>query len=352
MAKTERIRALDFIRGLCLVIMTVDHSRWPFKNITYHAFGFMTAAEGFVFLSGLVAGFVYARYAVGEHGQLTRRALKRAWVIYAHHVAALVICILIENRSPTDHFPGIFLLLYQPGLLDILPMYVIFVLCVPFILRGYQNNKGTLILIASFIIWVFAQFGIRDSFRNLISQYTEAHLGYFDAFAWQFLFVAGTWVGYKGFHEKSVQIPRNTLLTIIAVAATLVMLTIRHGFIRPQQFQLPSVQRALGITHLGWLRLLNVSAIIYTVALLIRSRPELFRCRWLEFIGRHSLQVYTYHVLIIYFLYHSTAPVEPQGKAAETIIALLLVLSLTLPALLHKQYAEYRKPHQETASKS
>ena len=331
--------------------MTVDHSRWPFKNITYQAFGFMTAAEGFVFLSGLVAGLVYAKHVIGDRNQLGKRALKRAWVIYAHHVALLVVCIVIENRSPADHFPGIFLLLYQPGLIDILPMYIIFVLCVPFILRGYQNDKGNLILAASFLIWVFAQFGIRDSFQRLIGQYTAAHLGYFDAFAWQFLFVAGTWIGYKGFHEKSLQMPRNALLSIIAVAATLAMLTIRHGFIRPDEFGTPFVQRALGITHLGWLRLINVSAVIYTVALLISARGEFFKCRWLEFLGRHSLQVYTYHVLIIYFLYHSTEPVGPQGKVAETVIALLLVLSLTLPALLHKQYVEYRKPRQATASK-
>ncbi len=331
--------------------MTVDHSRWPFKNITYQAFGFMTAAEGFVFLSGLVAGLVYAKHAIGDQNQLGKRALKRAWVIYAHHVALLVVCILIENRSPADHFPGIFLLLYQPGLIDILPMYIIFVLCVPFILRGYQNDKGNLILAASFLIWVFAQFGIRDSFQRLIGQYTAAHLGYFDAFAWQFLFIAGTWVGYKGFHEKSLQMPRNALLSIIAVAITLVMLTIRHGFIRPDEFGTPFIQRALGMTHLGWLRLINVSAVIYTIALLISARGEFFKCRWLEFLGRHSLQVYTYHVLIIYFLYHSAEPVGPQGKVAETVIALLLVLSLTLPALLHKQYVEYRKPRQATASR-
>ena len=84
--------------------MTVDHSRWPFKNITYQAFGFMTAAEGFVFLSGLVAGFVYAKHVIRDRNQLAKRALKRAWVIYAHHVALLVVCILIENRSPADHY--------------------------------------------------------------------------------------------------------------------------------------------------------------------------------------------------------------------------------------------------------
>ena len=58
----QRDLRIDTLRGLMLVIMMVTHIRWfaiPTAWTTYQPIGFVTAAEGFVFLSGLVAGIVY-----------------------------------------------------------------------------------------------------------------------------------------------------------------------------------------------------------------------------------------------------------------------------------------------------
>ena len=40
---------LDSLRGLALVIMMIDHLQGELKNYTYHVFGFVTAAEMFIF---------------------------------------------------------------------------------------------------------------------------------------------------------------------------------------------------------------------------------------------------------------------------------------------------------------
>src|SRR5208283_3971240 len=111
--------------------------------------GYVTAAEGFVFLSGLVAGRVYTRYSAAESGALLwRRALTRAGFIYSFHVLTFLIlfglAVLfsvktwgLETWTPRFYEHPVSALLmgitltYQPEGLDILPMYAVFILTVP-----------------------------------------------------------------------------------------------------------------------------------------------------------------------------------------------------------------------------
>ena len=80
----------DALRGLMLVLMTLTHlpTRWsdPFGQ----PFGFVSAAEGFVFLSAYLAGMVYTQRNQRRGEQEMRGAfLRRALKIYACQVALL-----------------------------------------------------------------------------------------------------------------------------------------------------------------------------------------------------------------------------------------------------------------------
>src|SRR4051794_21849559 len=93
--KTRDIR-LDALRGLLLVVMTMDHFPSSFFELTYESLGYITAAEGFVFLAGLVAGQVYCRYSSYENRQsLLKRALKRAGIIYTFNVLTFISLLLL-----------------------------------------------------------------------------------------------------------------------------------------------------------------------------------------------------------------------------------------------------------------
>src|SRR5579872_4308300 len=63
---TGRIAAVDALRGLCLILMTLGHLPenpvYRFENFVFGAFGFFTAASGFVFLSGWITGRVYGAH--------------------------------------------------------------------------------------------------------------------------------------------------------------------------------------------------------------------------------------------------------------------------------------------------
>ena len=93
--KLIRDPRLDTLRGLMLVMITINHLGSPLSLYTYQPFGFYSAAEGFVFLSGVVAGLVYAHYAQFGKGSLWKKAFIRARDIYVVHI--LLVTLLLRR---------------------------------------------------------------------------------------------------------------------------------------------------------------------------------------------------------------------------------------------------------------
>ena len=52
---------LDALRGLMLVLMTVTHVPTDYSVWLSQPFGYVSSAEGFVFLSAYLVGMVYTR---------------------------------------------------------------------------------------------------------------------------------------------------------------------------------------------------------------------------------------------------------------------------------------------------
>src|SRR5215212_8343387 len=95
-APVGRDPRLDALRGFCVFAMIVDHvggSSWLYV-LTGGNRGPVTAAEGFVFLSGLVLGMVSRRRVSRDGlGVAIRSALGRAWTLYGLTVALTLIFI-------------------------------------------------------------------------------------------------------------------------------------------------------------------------------------------------------------------------------------------------------------------
>ncbi len=95
----KRIPALDSIRGLLLVIMTINHLIWisggqsALQYFTLQPLGQFGAAEGFILISGLLAGAVYSRRELSD-GEAKRKVWHRAFTIYKYHVASLFVVML------------------------------------------------------------------------------------------------------------------------------------------------------------------------------------------------------------------------------------------------------------------
>src|ERR1700712_5266558 len=83
-APVGRDPRLDLLRGFCVFAMIVDHiggTSWLY-TITGGNRGPVTAAEGFVFLSGLVLGIVSCQRLLRDGFQAAvRSTLARAWTL-------------------------------------------------------------------------------------------------------------------------------------------------------------------------------------------------------------------------------------------------------------------------------
>src|SRR5512132_649391 len=87
----QRYTELDGLRGLMLVLMTVTHLPTWFSAALGQPFGFVSAAEGFVFVSAFLVGSVYSRIARERGEAAMRRVLwRRTGKIYLAHAGVLL----------------------------------------------------------------------------------------------------------------------------------------------------------------------------------------------------------------------------------------------------------------------
>src|SRR5512135_429105 len=84
-AVDKRDLRLDLLRGFAVVVMVVDHfggSSWLYLITGGNGF-FVSGAEAFIFISGLVVGMVYGGIALKAGLRAAQaKALQRAWTLY------------------------------------------------------------------------------------------------------------------------------------------------------------------------------------------------------------------------------------------------------------------------------
>ena len=76
--KLERRPELDALRGLFLVWMTLTHLPTRFSDFVNQPVGFVSSAEGFVFISALLVGRLYIRELVQDPSNVRIRLWKRS----------------------------------------------------------------------------------------------------------------------------------------------------------------------------------------------------------------------------------------------------------------------------------
>src|SRR5262244_111667 len=84
-AEDGRDLRIDLLRGLAVLAMVIDHIAGPSKLylLTGGNRFYTSAADGFIFLSGLTVGLVYRRVAeCNGLSMAMRRILSRCWTLY------------------------------------------------------------------------------------------------------------------------------------------------------------------------------------------------------------------------------------------------------------------------------
>ena len=203
--QTGRDLRLDFLRGYCIVIMIIDHvSLFPAWTIglTGNTRLWVSAAEGFVLISGVVMGLVYPRLIVQRGWPWAiRHVTRRAAGLFALTVGGQILLntgdfLLRALRGrpsdvPVDYVQLIHEAVFQsrmaPAYLSLLPLFILFMLWGLAVLYALSRGHWRWVLLGSIGLWYAARLDpelftvIRTPFRFP---------------SWQILFTAGLLGGY------------------------------------------------------------------------------------------------------------------------------------------------------------
>jgi hypothetical protein len=319
----ERQAELDWLRGLMLVLMTMTHLPTWFSSHAGQPFGFVSAAEGFVFLSAYLVGSVYGSKARRHGFDAMQRALwGRTLKVYVAHVALLLFLLLLLVPVAVSRDAGAItglasyylerphlalasglVLAYNPPLLDILPMYVLFLVVSPLLLAYGMRRGFGLLLALSALLWLYAQYdGGRHVYRAIAAlvgwPVPYGATGAFSFMAWQLLWLIGLRFGVmRSAPDAPASRPWSRYAFPLAVGVAAVFFVWRHMV--GQTFGSDDLLNVLfDKWHLGPLRLLNFAMLALIV---VRLRPTLLA--WapqspLATLGRASLMVFSAHLLI------------------------------------------------------
>jgi hypothetical protein len=354
---SRRRDELDILRGVLLVLMAVTHLPTRLSLYSSQPFGFVSAAEGFVFLSAFLVGSTYSRQLAERGSDYVRTRLwKRAGKLYIAHVALLLfaftvvagIAVVSGRPALRNHLSVFFqspvwasiggpLLLYQPPLLDILPMYIVFLALTPLALKLAARVGWWPLLTCSSLLWLFAQLDGRQLVYGKLSALAGLQVpidafGAFDWFAWQLVWVAGLWFGARHVRRRAAAPGTSArrlplLLTAAATTAIAFFIWRYHG-----GFEIDAVGNSslFDKWHLGPLRVLNFAALAYVVSHVVLPTLGGLRLRVLSMLGRASLAVFTAHVP---FVVLSRGLLRDETTSLTTAQE-MLVLAVTIGAML------------------
>jgi hypothetical protein len=350
---------IDIVRGLLLIIMMLNHThnalRYPgwIQSFTVSPLGFVTGAEGFIFISGFVMGMVYSRY---DHAvALIKKTIARAKTVYWHHLLSLWGLHLLAFAIPILAFTwkkelsfyylgkrsllAEALLLYQPEIFDILPIYVFFILFTPFLLLLLKRKWGwVVVLVISILFWRLGQ--IVDPLCTLNETIFPGHrCGWFNILVWQVPYVLGIILGCHRHRLREIGLFRRPVFVIAVIGAALGLFLLRHGAFGSPLWLAASITQK----NLAWLRIVNLLVLAASFGLLFTKLSRQTHIPGVVFMGQHSLQVFTFHVVLIYFITALREPIVARMNVFfYPIFMLLVVAGLLIPAFLHLKWSEFR----------
>ena len=351
--------------------MTLAHLPTRFADFVNQPLGFVSSAEGFVFISALLVGRLYIRELVQNPANVRARLWKRSLKIYGYHLlmlalaftvvagfavhthkAALTNLLTFYLAHPMVAIVGSVLLLYCPPLLDILPMYVTFLFFTPAVLSAAVRWGWKWILAASALVWLLAQYGLRDLVHNWVVHLTHLNIplqetGAFNLFAWQLVWIVGLWIGARSATQSEIFRKVPAWLAATAAVACLFFIGIRFDWLGPHL-----TQQALGLKldkwQIGPLRVINLVAFTTVVYWARKYLVKLVSIEPFLILGKASLKVFCAHIFFVFaglaLLY---GDFNADGLDQLHGIPAIALLVITFTALIVVAANEVKKKHAE-----
>ena len=322
----RRVTELDALRGVMLLWITATHLPTPLSTWVNQPFGFFAGTEGFIFLSALFTGLISSRITEREGlVAMCRRLWARAGRLYGYHLALLGFAFVIgAPLAARGHHPAVHnlldfyfaagrtrayvdaaLLLYRPPLLDILPVYIVFLALTPFaLLLGARLRRGWSYAFAGGIaLWLLAQVGLRSFTHDLLAsglglQIPLNQAGAFDLWAWQLWWLIGLWLGVRWARGDLRLDDGARRLAVPAAIVSGSFLVLRYA----------QLEGALALGKSAWLldkwslgpgRIVDAAAVA-ALAIRFRSALKPLAIQPLVMLGKASLEVFCVHLLCVF----------------------------------------------------
>ena len=332
--KIERIATFDLLRGYFLVGIIIDHlSFFPNGLDWWSARGglFVSMAEGFFLISGIVLGIVRGAKLVDESFKVVAGfLLKRGVQLY---ITAVVLTLLFTFIGWLFYMnnpglkPGIIspdtpvwqvivdaiTLEYFFGWADYLRLYAIFILISPLVMWLLRKGLWYVVFGASIIVWLLfpEPYSITYEERERL-QYLS----------WQIIFFGGLIIGFywprlTAFWRSQALRIRKTLKVAIVAAAGITLSVSVLLMLTTMGVNLPIA----GFNQDLWHRLFTddfnkealpilriaLFALWFAAAYILFRRFEKQIIRYMGWLllpfGTNSLYVYTLHAIIIFFVH-------------------------------------------------
>jgi hypothetical protein len=243
---SKRDLRLDLLRGFAVIAMIADHiggqHSWLYAITGGDAF-FISAAEVFVFISGLLMGIIYAGVIAREGlGAALMKSLHRAWTLYLLTVSLALTLVVLSTQLGLGWGPGtldttwsdliisVMTLHRTFYLTDILLLYTLLVLAAVPVLVLLVHARTVHVLAGTWGLWMLWQLAP----QHAQFPWTIVDNSVFNFPAWQALFVTAMVVGYhRPRVERLAGLVSERLVLGISGAFVLTAITLHVGLLLP-----------------------------------------------------------------------------------------------------------------------
>jgi len=322
-AKSRRNQVLDLLRGHFLIAILVDHLIFiigrPSWFRYYNGMGrlWVSAAEGFVFISGFLMGRIYRRRLVSRGtAWVVKHLLKRACVFHVLCACLTVmytvlaraagrgpnISLGLQDLSALEALGRALTFRYAYGWADLLMLYTVLTLASIAALLALRNGLGLLVGLFSCLAYVWVQ---------VLPEVNRVTGSPFPIPAWQFLFFLALCFGYYAdkvrplyYRVKKNRLIMTALVLIFGVSLFGNIMYVFYGKWRVYKEEISWLFNRLELGPGRIVLFLLWFMVIY--AAVRRFLPYIHAVMgWLwDFLGRRSLVTYVCESMILFAVFY------------------------------------------------
>jgi hypothetical protein len=313
---SKRDLRLDLLRGFAVIAMVADHiggeRSWLYAITGGDAF-FVSAAEIFMFISGLLMGIIYAGVIARQGlGAALMKSLQRAWTLYLMTITLTLTLMALSaqlglgwgsgvtDTTWTEFIVSVLTLHRTFYLTDILLLYTLLVCTAAPVFVLLAHAQTCYVLVGSWGLWLLWQFAP----QHAQIPWSIADNSVFNFPAWQVLFVTAMVIGYhrQRLEQYWARVSERMVLGISGAFVAAVIAVYVVALLPSSSPPVMFVEQLFGKVDLRIGRLLVFAGFFtFAFALVTHAWAPIHRALgWLLLpLGQDALSAYILHLFVV-----------------------------------------------------